>query len=346
MSITQITTSTKLQKVLTRLRQQSIIRYIETDPNDKTGSHFKGDTMSKKRYRAAIIGLSPIGGGPPHPAPSPALGTLMARTHAAAYAHLKDTVEIVAYCDLRDDRLDLFKQNWGEVWPDAKPYKDYHKMFENEGLDIVSVVTPDDLHGNIVVDAAEAGIPTILCEKPLATTLEDLDRMLAAIEANGTAVNIDMTLRWFPNYRMMHHLIDQGAIGKPRIITTVSGGPRAGMLFRNGCGPCDTILWFADSTPAWVVGRLQDTFQNYGPAYAADGGHDPATDPAPKPGSASVTASVRTIWASRAPSKHNSSTAPPKSSEKKAYSASTMARSSIFTSGMAACAARLSIQTL
>jgi predicted dehydrogenase len=302
--------------------------------------------MSKKRYRAAIIGLSPIGGGPPHPAPSPALGTLMARTHAAAYAHLKDTVEIVAYCDLRDDRLDLFKQNWGEVWPDAKPYKDYHKMFENEGLDIVSVVTPDDLHGNIVVDAAEAGIPTILCEKPLATTLEDLDRMLAAIEANGTAVNIDMTLRWFPNYRMMHHLIDQGAIGKPRIITTVSGGPRAGMLFRNGCGPCDTILWFADSTPAWVVGRLQDTFQNYGPAYAADGGHDPATDPAPKPGSASVTASVRTIWASRAPSKHNSSTAPPKSSEKKAYSASTMARSSIFTSGMAACAARLSIQTL
>ena len=202
----------------------------------------------------------------------------MARTHAAAYAQLKDTIEVVAYCDLLDERLATFKENWSEVWPNAASYKDYREMFNNEEIDVLSVCTPDHAHADIVVDAAEAGVPAILCEKPLATSLEDVDRMLAATEAHRTAISVDHTNRWSPSHRTARRMIDDGAIGQPRIIVSLMSGPRA-MLFRNGTHYCDLIHMYAGAPPAWVVGRLQDTFQDYGPAYVGDGGRTPATDP-------------------------------------------------------------------
>jgi predicted dehydrogenase len=234
--------------------------------------------MSKEHRRGAIIGLSPIGAGPIQDAPHSVQGEVMGRTHAAAYAQLKGTIEIVAYCDILDERLASFRETWGEVWPDAVAYKDYREMFEKEEIDVLSVCTPDHLHADIVVGAAETGVPAILCEKPLATTLEDVDRMLSATEAHGTAISVDHTSRWFPIHRTARRMIDDGVIGQPRIVVALMSGPRA-MLFRNGTHHCDLIHLYAGAPPAWVVGRLQDTFQDYGPVYAGDGGHAPSTDP-------------------------------------------------------------------
>jgi predicted dehydrogenase len=237
--------------------------------------------MPQSTLRAAIIGLSQIGAGRiVTPAPHPALGDLPPFGHAAAYAALRDEVEIVAYCDLQDEALARFCDNWGETFPQARPYKDYRQMLEREHLDLVSVVTPDHLHADPVVHCAEAGVRAILCEKPVATTLEDIDRMQAAVQKHGTVISVDNTTLWAPTMQTMRKLIQDGTIGRVRdVIVTHGGDVRATMLFRAGVGGMTIILNMLDSRPAWVVGRLDEKFQNYGTEYAARGGHDPALDP-------------------------------------------------------------------
>ena len=74
-------------------------------------------------------------------------------------------------------------------------------------------------------------------------------------------------------------LIEDGAIGDVKRVVANQGGPRA-MLFRNGTHMCDTINWYAQGNPSAVYAVNEINFEDYGPRYASDGGHDPDTDPA------------------------------------------------------------------
>jgi predicted dehydrogenase len=228
-------------------------------------------------YRAAIVGLTGIGAEAARPAALPALGEIMAHSHVGAYAAVPST-EVVAVCDLLPERIEGFRQSWGATFPDARGYADYREMLARERIDLLSVVTPDHRHAQIVVDAAEAGVKGILCEKPIATTLADADRMIAACSARGIPLLIDHTRRWYPEWVAVRDLLRGGAIGPLRRIVATLGGPRA-MLFRNGTHLLDMICYFAEAEPAWVVGELDDEQAGYGPRYAGDGGRDPATDP-------------------------------------------------------------------
>ena len=184
--------------------------------------------------------------------------------------------QLAAACDFDQKTLDDFIQQW----PDETiaGYKNHREMLANEKLDIVTVATSDHRHADLVVDAAEAGIKGIFCEKPLATTLADADRMIAACTANGTLLSVDHTRRWWPLWRRSKELIAEGAIGPVQYVIATLTGPRA-MLFRNGTHLLDTVCYFADAQPAWVVADLEPGYENY-TEYRGDGGHDPATEPA------------------------------------------------------------------
>ena len=69
------------------------------------------------------------------------------------------------------------------MWPDVRLHTECKEMLRQEQPEIVSVVTPDHLHTDITVDAAEGGVKAILCEKPIATTLADADCMIETAEA-------------------------------------------------------------------------------------------------------------------------------------------------------------------
>jgi predicted dehydrogenase len=228
-------------------------------------------------YRAAIVGLTGIAAGPKRPAPDPVLGEVMPHSHAAAYAIIPRAT-VVAVCDLVPSLVEQFRQDWGAAFPDARGYTDYRKMLEREQIDLLSVVTSDHRHAQIVVDAAGAGVKGIFCEKPIATTLADADRMIDACNAHNVPLLIDHTRRWYPEYLEARRLIRSGAIGAPKRIVATLGGPRA-MLFRNGTHLIDAICFFAESDPEWVSGELDDEHREYGPRYAGDGGRDPASDP-------------------------------------------------------------------
>lgn len=228
-------------------------------------------------YKAVIIGLTGIGARrPDEPSHLPIYGRRPG-SHAAAYYRHPQT-EVVGVCDIRQEPLDDFKRNWDDVWPGMHYYTNYQEMLEKEQPNLVSVATPDHLHADITIDAANGGAQAILCEKPVATTLVDADRMITAAEANNALLSVDHTRRWDARYHAAREIIRTGEIGPLRSIVTSLYSPRS-MLFRNGTHMVDTTCFFAESEPRWVFAELEEGFDHF-TEYKGDGGHDPATDPA------------------------------------------------------------------
>ena len=228
--------------------------------------------------RAGVVGLTGIGANRPAPGPGPGTGVEMPHSHVAAYRHVAGT-EPVAVCDIVPEKLDDFRRTWDDVLPDVRGYTDYREMLAREQLDVISVATPDDRHAQIVVDAVDAGVRGIVCEKPIASTLADADRMIAAVEAAGIPMLVDHTRHWIFPWVQVAEVISSGEIGEVQRIVANQGGPRA-MLFRNGTHMFDTILWYAGGAPTAVYAIAEAGFENHPPRYASDGGHDPDTDPA------------------------------------------------------------------
>ncbi len=228
-------------------------------------------------YRVGIVGCTGIASAPAKESSHPIMGAAAPHSHAAGYNCVPAT-EVVAVCDLIAERTQDFVSKWQHRWSGITQYQDYREMLANENLDMVSVVTGDDRHADITVAAAEAGARAIFCEKPLATTLADADRMIAAVEKRGVYLSVDHSRRWQPQWYEARAAIRSGAIGPVRTVIGKLGGARA-MLFRNGTHLTDAICFFADGEPAWLTARFDDNFAEYGPRYAGDGGHDPATDP-------------------------------------------------------------------
>ena len=230
-----------------------------------------------KQYKAIIIGLTGIGARRPQETHNLPLYQMRPGSHAAAYYYHPKT-DLVAVCDIRQEALDDFKHNWADVWPEMRYYRDYRAMLAQEKPDLVSIATPDNLHADITIQATEQGAKAILCEKPIATTLADADRMIAAAEKHNIPLSIEHTRRWEPSYHNVRELIRSGEMGQLRTITGNLYSRRA-MLFRNGTHMVDMFCFFAEAEPQWVFAELEEGF-DYFTEYKGDGGRDPATDPA------------------------------------------------------------------
>ncbi len=230
----------------------------------------------EKTYRACVVGLSGIGAGRPLEDGAHGLGAEMPHCHVPAYAHLPFT-EVVGLCDLKEDLLHDALGDWSGTFAGLQGFTDYREMLETCKPDILSVVTSDHRHADIVVDAVAAGVRGIYCEKPIATALADADRMIAAVENGGVAMTINHTRRWVPTYREVKKYLEEGAIGELRRITVNFGGPRA-ILFRNGTHMIDMICYLAGSEPAWVFSELDEGYEHYWP-YQGDGGRNADLEP-------------------------------------------------------------------
>lgn len=228
-----------------------------------------------KTYKAVIVGLRGIGSARPAESEDPVFGA-MPNSHAAAFYRHPQT-EVVAVCDLDEGLLDAFAKRWGDVWPKLNVYTDFQKMLDVEQPDIVSVVTSDHAHRALTVAAAESSAKAILCEKPIATTLEDADAMIEAARKNNVLLSIEHSRRWYPSYLQARNIIRSGEIGPLRTIVCEMFSDRA-MMFRNGTHLIDMVCFFAESQPEWVMADLEDGFEHF-TEYKSDGGHDPTTDP-------------------------------------------------------------------
>ncbi len=150
-------------------------------------------------------------------------------------------------------------------------------MLAEVAPDMLSVVTSDHAHADIVVDGAQGSPAAILCEKPIATTLADADRMIAACEESNTLLSIEHTRRWNPAFVRARQLIRSGELGPLRTMVAEMFSTRA-MLMRNGIHLIDLFTFFADGDVQWVFGELEEGFEDYG-SYRGDGGRDPKLEP-------------------------------------------------------------------
>ena len=102
----------------------------------------------------------------------------------------------------------------------AETATDWREVIARDDIDIVDVCTPGDSHAEIAIAALQAG-KHVLCEKPLANTVEEAEAMTAAAEdarAKGVRSMVGFTYRRVPAVSLMKQMIDEGAVGEIRHI--------------------------------------------------------------------------------------------------------------------------------
>ena len=197
--------------------------------------------------------------------------------HAYAYQQ-HPGVELVSICDINPAIFEKLYAGAGVERGSVREYTDYKEMLRAEKLDLVSVATPDQYHAGPVTEAAAAGVAGILCEKPIASSLEDADRMIEAVTRYGAKMLVDHTRNFDPAYVEVRDRVRAGEIGQLTRMVAYLGGKRA-MLFRNHTHLLGSICFFAESAPTWVIAALDEGFEDYGLEYKGEGGKIPALDP-------------------------------------------------------------------
>ena len=103
-----------------------------------------------------------------------------------------DDVEMVAFCDLIEERAVAAKEKFGSK--DAKAYTDYRELLKDESISVVHVCTPNREHSFITVDALEAG-KHVMCEKPMAINGVEAQKMLDAAKRTGKKRPSNLSIR-------------------------------------------------------------------------------------------------------------------------------------------------------
>jgi len=137
------------------------------------------------------------------------IGTEHAR-NLAANPH----VELVALAD--KNRANAEKVG-AAYCPKAVVVDDYRRVLERADVDAVFICSPNGMHAEMTIAAAHAG-KHIMCEKPMAITLEDCARIRDAVKGAGVRYLIGYHRRFNPLYCYVKSLLDAGQLGKPVFI--------------------------------------------------------------------------------------------------------------------------------
>src|SRR5687768_12735352 len=105
-----------------------------------------------------------------------------------------------------------------------RAYTDTAAAFADPGVDAVVIAAPARFHADLVVAAAGAG-KGIFCEKPMALSLADIDRAIDAARAAGVVLQVGFNRRFAPDWQAARELLDDGRLGTPRLLRSVTRDP-------------------------------------------------------------------------------------------------------------------------
>lgn len=173
-------------------------------------------------------------------------GKITQMRHLPEYAE-NPNAQVIGLYDLNRERARQLADQYG-----AKVYESVEAMLQDPAIDAVSVCSANNSHADITVQALEAG-KHVLCEKPMATTLADCERMAEAARKNGKYLMIDQNQRLAGAHQKARELIRGGAIGKVLTFRTAfrHGGPETWSIDPGK----DT--WFFDKNRA-AMGAMAD----------------------------------------------------------------------------------------
>jgi len=196
-------------------------------------------------------------------------GGIANNKHMPALSQLSDKCEMVAFCDIVEERAQKAAAQYGT--PDAKVYTDYNELLADESIDVVHVLTPNVAHRPITVAAFEAG-KHVMCEKPMAHTSEDAKAMLDAWKKSGKKFTIGYQNRFRPEVQMLHKCCENDELGeiyfakahaiRRRAVPTWGVFPNkalqgGGPLIDIGTHALDMTLWMMNNyKPVSVTGSV------------------------------------------------------------------------------------------
>jgi len=139
----------------------------------------------------------------------------MGRTHSNAYHKVKHFFDIPydpvlkVVCGLVEEEAKAFAEKW-----EYESYvTDWHKVINDENIDVVEICVPNNLHAEIAIAAAKAG-KAICCEKPLALNVPQAEEMVKVVEKAGVPNLVSFNYRRVPAVTLAKMLIDEGRLGK------------------------------------------------------------------------------------------------------------------------------------
>ena len=156
-----------------------------------------------KNFRAGIVGVGFIGAA-----------------HVEQLRRLGN-VEVVALAD------DVDHQEKAEALRIPRGYKCYKELIDNESLDCVHICTPNSSHFEIAMYAMQRGVH-VVCEKPMTTTVEEAEKLLAFAREKEIIHAMNFNCRFYPLVFQMREMIKSGEVGE---IYTIHGGYLQDWLF-------------------------------------------------------------------------------------------------------------------
>ncbi len=179
------TTKKSAGKSASKTKRKSVPKAVK-----KTRPKSKATRASGEKLRLGFVGVRGI-----------------ANAHMRGLAHRSD-VEYVAACDIDEEALATFKEQWGF----QQTYTDWKEMLAKADLDAVSVCTPNFLHYQPTLDALRAGCH-VMIEKPLAMNAKEGQKMVDEAAKAGKELVIGFQHRFNPMVQMIRDYRDQGALG-------------------------------------------------------------------------------------------------------------------------------------
>lgn len=126
--------------------------------------------------------------------------------------------------------ISLCGKNIGEARDLAVKYniprvsEDWRAIVDDEDIDAVCVATPNYLHAEIAIAAAESG-NHVLVEKPMAVSLHEADAMIEAATKNNVVLMVEQTFRFVPAVDVAYHLVNSGILGRIISVKSKFGTP-------------------------------------------------------------------------------------------------------------------------
>ena len=124
---------------------------------------------------------------------------------------------LVGCCDFIADRAKNTADKYGGI-----AFSSYEELIACKDIDAVSICSANTTHAEIAIAALRAG-KHVLCEKPMATTIEDCERMLSEAKKAGKHLMIAHNQRLWESHQKAKELIKSGVIGKPITFKTCFG---------------------------------------------------------------------------------------------------------------------------
>jgi len=202
--------------------------------------------MNTKRVRVGVVGVG-----------------IWGRMHIRAYLQ-HASAELVGICDRDAERAAETAREFGI----GRHFTDVDALLA-EGLDGISVATPDAAHADIAIRAASKGVH-VLVEKPLATLIEDCKRMIAAAHAQGVYLMVDWHNRWNPPFYRAWEAIRNGELGEIsyiyyRLSDTIyvptkmlPWAAESSVMHFLGSHSLDTTCWLIGSKPTRIICRRKE----------------------------------------------------------------------------------------